>query len=118
VDKTEVHSAALATTEQSGSKTTLGSDYFDTISFSILVNARGRVCMLYDKPFNAIPVWVKYLIKKKKLQLIFDNGMEYIINYVMDDKFNKIFLNLNKLFIVRFEDMKPIEGFDTSVIKE
>ncbi|MDX1922582.1 MAG: hypothetical protein SFW65_05600 [Alphaproteobacteria bacterium] len=117
MDKAEMHSAAVATTEQ-GSKGSQGSDYFDTISFSILVNARGRVCMLYNKPFNAIPVWVKYLTKQRKLHLIFDNGMEYTISYIMDDKYNKLFLNLTKLFIVRFEDMKPIEGFDTNVIKE
>ncbi|NDE90246.1 MAG: hypothetical protein EB059_03785 [Alphaproteobacteria bacterium] len=118
MDKKEVHSAAVATTEQSGSKITPGGNYFDTISFSVLVNARGRVCMLYDKPFNATPVWVKYLTKHRKLQLIFDNGMEYVINYIMDEKLNKMFLNLNKVFIVRFEDMKPIEGFDTNLIKE
>ncbi len=120
MDKKEVHSAALATTSQGEGHFTVpqGKDYFDTISMSVIVNARGRVCLLHDKPFNVTPTWVKYLTKQRKVKLLFDNGMEYVIDYIMNDKQNKLFLNLDKLFIIRVEDGNPIDGYDTKIIKE
>lgn len=120
MDKREVHNAAIATTAHSegGLPVPQGKDYLDTIGISLVVNGRGRACLIYDRPFKATPVWVKYLTKAKKLKLIFDNGTEYVINYVMNDKQNKMLLNLEKLFIIRVEDNKPVEGFDTTIIKE
>jgi len=120
VDKREVHNAAIATTAHSegGLPVPQGKDYLNTIAMSVIVNARGRVCLLHNKPFNATPTWVKYLTKQRKVKLLFDNGMEYVIDYVMNDKLNKMFLNLEKLFIIRVEDGNPIDGYDTKIIKE
>ncbi|MBY0427731.1 MAG: hypothetical protein K2Q32_00755 [Alphaproteobacteria bacterium] len=120
MDKKEVHNAAVATTahNEGGFTDLQGKDYLDTIAISVIVNARGRVCMLHNKPFNATPTWVKYLTKQRKVKLLFDNGMEYVIDYVMNDKQNKLFLNIDKLFIIRVEDGNPIDGYDTKIIKE
>ena len=120
MDKKEVHSAALATTGQGEGAflSPKGKDYFDSIAMSLVVNARGRMCLIHDKPFNAAPTWVKYLTKQRKVKLLFDNGTEYVINYIMDDKMNKLLLNLDKLFIMQIKDYKPVEGYDTKIIKE
>ncbi len=121
MDKKDVHSAAIETTTQGeggGVAPLLGKDYFDTISMAVVVNARGRVCLLHDKPFNVTPTWVKYLTKQRKVKLLFDNGMDYVIDYIMNDKQNKLFLNIDKLFIIRVENGNPVDGYDTKIIKE
>jgi len=90
----------------------------EDVSIDIVVNARGRACLLHNKPFIGTPVWIKYLTDKRKVKFIFDNGTEHIVNYIMDDKIHKLLLNVTKLFLIRVEDGKPVEGFDTTLIRE
>ena len=88
------------------------------IAISIVVNARGRVCLIHDGEFEATPVWIKYLYAQRKIQLIYDNGTDRVIDYVMTDKMHKILLDCDKLFLIRTENGKPIEAFDTTLLKE
>jgi hypothetical protein len=90
----------------------------DDINIDIVVNARGRACLLHNKPFIGTPVWVKYLTNQRKVKFIFDNGTEHVIRYIMDEKMHKLLLNVTKLFLIRVEDGKPVEAFDTTLIKE
>jgi hypothetical protein len=88
------------------------------IGIDILVNARGRACMLHNKPFVGTPVWIKYLTDKRKVKLVFDNGTEFVYDYVMNNELHKLLLNVTKLFVIRVERGVPQEGFDTNLIKE
>lgn len=108
---------ATAQLEKSAGKE-VGHHPYDDISMSFVVNARGRACLMHAKRFNANPVWVKYLTSQRKLQLIFDDGTNYTVNYVMNEKANKILLNLDKVLIFYVEDGKPIDGYDTKIIRE
>jgi hypothetical protein len=90
----------------------------DDIGIDLLVNARGRACMLHDKPFLGTPVWIKYLTNQRKVKIVFDNGTEHVINYVADEKLHKQLLNVTKLFLIRVDKGKPVEGYDTTLIKE
>lgn len=119
MDEKTVHQAAKQTT---GGDTPLqgggipGS--YENIAISLVINARGRACLIHDGPFEATPVWIKYLTAKRKIQFIYDNGTNRIIDYVMTDKLHKQLLNIGKLFLIRTEKGKPIEAFDTNLIKE
>lgn len=119
MDKKEVHSAALATTAQSdnsfkGPETGFGKE----AGIVLTINARGRACLIHEGLFPATPVWVKYLTTKRKIQIIYDNGTDDIINHIMDDKLHKKLLNITKLFLIRTLDGKPVEGYDTTLLKE
>lgn len=96
---------------------TIPGDY-ENIAISLVINARGRACLIHDGPFEATPVWIKYLTAKRKIQFIYDNGTSRIIDYLMDEKIHKQLLNIGKLFLIRTEKGKPIEAFDTNLIKE
>jgi hypothetical protein len=91
---------------------------YDKIAISLVINARGRACLIHDGLFEATPVWVKYLTDKRKIQLVYDNGKSRIIDYTMDEKLHKKLLNIGKILLVRTDNGKPIEGFDTTLIKE
>lgn len=108
---------ATAQLEKSAGKE-VGHHPYDDISMSFVVNARGRALLIHNKPFAANPVWIKYLTSERKLQLLFDNGTHYTINYILNDKRHKMLLNLTKILIVRTEEGKPVEGFDTNIIRE
>lgn len=90
----------------------------DDISISLVVNARGRACLLHDRPFVGTPTWLKYMVNKRKVKIVFDNGTEYVIDYTMNDKLHGMLLNMAKVFVIRVEDGRPQEGYDTTLIKE
>jgi hypothetical protein len=119
VDKKTVQQAATQTTGDRDDILHGGEDTgLAKVAMSLVVNARGRVCLIHDGPFEATPVWIKYLTGKRKIQLIYDNGTDRIIDYVMDEKMHKTLLNVGKLFLIRTEKGKPIEAFDTTLLKE
>jgi hypothetical protein len=116
VDKQDVHKAAIATT---GHGDGLKDGHDDKpVSIFLTINVRGRACLIHDGPFPATPVWVKYLVNKRKIQLMYDNGTSDIVDYFMEDKLHKYLLNISKLFLIRTEGGKPVEGFDTILLKE
>jgi len=88
------------------------------VPISIVVNARGRACMIHSEKFGATPTWIKYLTNQRKVKIVFDSGVECVIDYVMEDKLHKYLLNVTKLFLIRLENGKPVEGYDTNLIKE
>jgi hypothetical protein len=94
-----------------------GSD-LDDISITFVINARGRFCIFHNRPFSGTPVWVKYLTNKKKIILVLDNGVEREIECILNEKFHKHLLNVSKAFVIRIENEAPVEGYDTTLIKE
>lgn len=116
MDKNEVHKAALATTSHTEGASQ--PPYELVTAISLTVNARGRACLIHDGLFEATPVWVKYLTSKRKIQLVYDNGTSRTFDYIMNDKMHKELLNISKLFLIRTDKGKPIEAFDTTLLKE
>lgn len=121
MDKKEVHNAAVATTAQSEAQLSTkgqGDGFENEVGIVLTINARDRACLIHEGAFPATPVWVKYLTDKRKIKIIYDNGTEKIINYIMDDKLHKKLLNITKLFLIRTDNGKPVEGYDTTLLKE
>lgn len=87
-----------------------------TVNIGIIVNARGKVCLVHDEIFGATPLWVGYHTDVKKLEIIFDTGQTMPIEWEATDDMDNYLLKISKILIVRMEDRKPIEGFDTSFI--
>ncbi len=88
------------------------------VAIDLIVNARGRACMMHDRPFVGTPVWVKYLTNKRKVKLVFDNGTEFVYDHIMTGPMHKALLNVTKLFIIQINNGVPVEGYDTTLIKE
>ena len=86
------------------------------MNVGLVVNARGKVCLVHDEPFEAVPLWVGYHIDKKKLEIIYDTGGTYPIEWVINGEMNNYLLKINKILIIRMENKKPVEGFDTSFL--
>jgi hypothetical protein len=87
------------------------------VNIGIVVNARGKVCLVHDEAFEAIPLWVGYHIDKKQVEIILDSGATYPIDWEATDEMNNYLLKINKILIIRMEDKKPVEGYDTSFFK-
>ena len=87
------------------------------MNIGLVVNARGKVCLVHDEPFEATPLWVGYHVDKKQLEVIFDTGGSFPIEWEATDEMNNYLLRINKILIIRMEDKKPVEGYDTSFLK-
>ncbi|NTU76836.1 MAG: hypothetical protein HGA90_03345 [Alphaproteobacteria bacterium] len=87
------------------------------MNIGLVVNARGKVCLVHDEAFEATPLWVGYHIDKKQLEIIFDTGGTFPIEWEATDEMNSYLLKVDKILIIRMENRKPVEGFDTSFLR-
>jgi hypothetical protein len=88
-----------------------------TVNIGLVVNARGKMCLVHDEPFEATPLWVGYHIDIKRLEVIFDTGTTFAIDWEATDEMHNYLLKINKILIIRMDNKKPVEGFDTSFLK-
>ena len=87
------------------------------MNIGLVVNARGKLCLVHDEPFEATPLWVAYHIDKKQLELLFDTGSTYPVDWDASDAMHNYLLKATKILIIRMENKKPVEGYDTNFIR-
>jgi hypothetical protein len=88
----------------------------DPVNIGLVVNARGKMCLVHDEPFDATPLWVGYHVDIKRLEIIYDTGGTYGIDWEATDEMHNFLLKINKILIIRMENKRPVEGFDTSFL--
>jgi len=87
------------------------------VNIGLVVNARGKLCLVHDEPFEATPLWVGYHVDKRRLEIIFDTGSTYPIEWEATDEMNAYLAKTKKILIIRMENRKPVEGYDTSFLR-
>ncbi len=87
------------------------------MNIGLVVNARGKLCLVHDKPFDATPLWVGYHLDRRRLDIIFDTGGVYPIDWEATDEMHKYLISMDKILIIRMEEHKPVEGYDTSFLR-
>lgn len=86
------------------------------MNIGLVVNARGKLCLVHDEPFEATPLWVGYHVDRRNLEIIFDTGGTYPIAWEATDEMHGYLVKMGKILIIRMEDRKPVEGYDTSFL--
>ncbi|MDD4616703.1 MAG: hypothetical protein PHW76_06285 [Alphaproteobacteria bacterium] len=86
------------------------------MNIGLVVNARGKVCLVHDEPFEATPLWVGYHVDKKRLEIIYDTGDTYLVPWEATAEMHNFLMKINKILIIRMENRKPVEGYDTSFL--
>lgn len=87
------------------------------MNIGLVVNARGKLCLVHDEPFEATPLWVGYHVDRKQIEIIFDTGGTFPIEWEATDEMNAYLMRINKILIIRMENRKPVEGYDTSFLR-
>lgn len=87
------------------------------MNIGLVVNARGKLCLVHDEPFEATPLWVAYHVDKRHLEIIYDTGGTFPIEWEATDEMNSYLMRITKILIIRMENRKPVEGYDTSFIR-
>ena len=87
------------------------------MNIGLVVNARGKLCLVHDEAFEATPLWVGYHIDKKQLEIIFDTGATFPIEWEATDEMDGYLLKISKILVIRMENRKPVEGYDTSFLR-
>jgi hypothetical protein len=72
--------------------------------------------LTYDFKFHAAPLWVGYRVDKRQIEIIFDTGETYPIEWVANDEIHNLLLKIDKILLIRMQDQKPVEGYDTSFL--
>jgi hypothetical protein len=87
------------------------------VNIGLVVNARGKLCLVHDEPFEATPLWVGYHVDRKQVEIIFDTGGTFPIEWEATDEMNAYLMRIDKILIIRMENRKPVEGYDTSFLR-
>ncbi len=87
------------------------------MNIGLVINAKGKVCLVHDEPFDAVPVWVAYDVDIKRMKIIFDTGTDYPIDWESTEEIHYYLMKIGKILLIRMEDKKPVEGYDTSFVK-
>jgi cold shock CspA family protein/ankyrin repeat protein len=88
-----------------------------TGNIGLVVNARGKMCLVHDQPFGATPLWVGYHVDRRQIEIIFDTGATLPIHWEATEEMDNYLLKINKILIIRMENKKPVEGYDTSFLR-
>jgi len=86
------------------------------MNIGLVVNARGKMCLVHDESFNDVPLWVGYHLDGRQIEIIFNSGATYPIDWEATDEMDSYLQKINKILLIRMEDKKPVEGYDTSLL--
>jgi hypothetical protein len=96
------------------------------MNIGLTFNARGEFQLVHDRPFAttlhdqtfvATPLWVGYHIDRRTLEVVYDTGGTYPIDWYASDEMHKKLLQLRTILIIRMKDGEPVEGYNTSVLR-
>ena len=83
----------------------------------LVVNQRGKLCLVYGQPILLEPLWVAYHVDKKQLEIIFVDDVSWAIGWEATDDMDAFLKQTNKILLIEMKDKKPVEGYDTSLIR-
>jgi hypothetical protein len=89
-----------------------------SMNIDLVINARGRICLLHDQPFESTPLWVRYWQERHEIDILFDNSTSKTLESKVSDLAHQYFLNSERVLVVRLEDGKPVEGYETLLLCE
>ena len=86
------------------------------MKIGLVVNAREKMCLVHNRQFDGIPHCVAYHMDRRQLEIILDNGKTYPIDWEATDEMDGYLQRLNKILIIRMQQKKPIEGYETALL--
>jgi hypothetical protein len=87
------------------------------MNIGLVVNARGKMCLVHDRKFEFTPLWVGYHVDRKQIEIIFENGATFPIDWEATDEMNNYLLKIDKILLIRMENKTPVEGYDTTFLR-
>jgi hypothetical protein len=86
------------------------------VNIGLVVNARGKICLVHDERFEGVPLWVGYHLDRRQIEIVYVSGKTYPIEWVASKAMHNFLAAITKILIIRMEDQAPVEGFDTSFL--
>jgi cytohesin len=86
-------------------------------NIGLVVNARGKVCLVHDTRFEGIPLWVGYHCDRKQIEIMFEDGSAFLIDWKVTDEMESYITKIDKILMIRMRNGHPIEGYDTSLVQ-
>jgi hypothetical protein len=86
------------------------------MNIGLVVNARGKMCLVHDELFEATPIWVGYHMEKRQIEIFFDTGASYPIDWEATDEMDNYLQKIGKILLIRMQRKRPVEGYDTTLL--
>lgn len=111
------HDHKIETNNHTETESDIPQNQSTKMNIGLVVNAHGKMCLVHDQQFEATPIWIGYHTDKKQLEIFFDTGSTFPINWTATDEMLEYFLRINNILVIRMENKKPVEGYQKSFIR-
>lgn len=93
---------------------------FSEMNIGLVINAKGKVCLVYDRPFRCVPdndpVHVRYDLTHRRMYVVFETHFAFAIDWVSTDEIDSYLRAISKILLIRMDNKKPVEGYDLDFI--
>ena len=72
------------------------------MNLGLVVNARGKICIVHDGTFKQL--WVGYHLDRMHIEIILDNGEGYPVEWTADLEMDSYLSRISKILIIRMEN--------------
>lgn len=86
-------------------------------NIGLIVNARGRLCLVHDKPWPRTPLYVSYNTYARQLEVHFETGPSFPIQWVATDEMDAYLTKVDKILVIEMKDKQPVAGYETSLVQ-
>ena len=90
--------------------------YITLGNVGIVVNARGKLCVVHDQQVLTAPAIFLYNAHTRKLNLIFINDSNILFSWGATEEIHKLLISHDNMLLVQMQDKIPVRGYSTSLI--
>lgn len=89
------------------------------LNIGLVVNARGKMCLVFDTPFCTILdryLHMRYDVEERRLFIVLNNELAYGIDWVATDDMHKYLTKIERILLIRMSIKRPVEGYDCTFL--
>lgn len=87
------------------------------MNIGLALSQDNKAILVYDQPLGFAPAWIESSEDGRGLRIIGEEGQEYLAAMLFDKIFAKIG-HLTDVFMVRMENLKPVESHKVSFVNQ
>ncbi len=88
------------------------------MDITVNVNTHGKIVLLHNQPFDQIPLWIRYKNASRRLEILFEDGSFFPLSETMNDSAHTYLVRSGKVTLIRTENNKPVEGWETILLND
>jgi hypothetical protein len=87
------------------------------MNIALTLSQDKKAILVYDQPLGFAPAWIESSEDGRGLRIIGDAGEEFVAGFISTKLISQL-EHLHDVFLVRMENLKPVESFKVSFVNQ